>query len=156
MRFCFYHGSAATSGPRPLHYRGFTVTLRHTTRSHSDTRHDHTQTHHTITLRHTTRSHSDTPHDHTQRHHTITLRHTTRSHSDTPHSGRTPLDGWSPRRRELYLTRHNTHKGQTSMPPSGIRTHNPSKRAAAEPRLTPRGHWDRQERFNMKRILSLW
>jgi hypothetical protein len=28
------------------------------------------------------------------------------------------------------------------MPPGGIRTHNPSKRAAAEPRLRPRGHWD--------------
>jgi len=27
----------------------------------------------------------------------------------------------------------------------GIRTHNPSKRAAAEPRLRPRGHWDRQD-----------
>jgi hypothetical protein len=26
----------------------------------------------------------------------------------------------------------------------GIRTHNPSKRAAAVPRLRPRGHWDRQ------------
>jgi hypothetical protein len=25
----------------------------------------------------------------------------------------------------------------------GIRTHNPSKRAAADPRLRPRGHWDR-------------
>ena len=28
-------------------------------------------------------------------------------------------------------------------PPRGIRTRNPSKRAAAEPRLKPRGHWDR-------------
>jgi hypothetical protein len=26
----------------------------------------------------------------------------------------------------------------------GIRTHNPSKRAAVDPRLRPRGHWDRQ------------
>jgi hypothetical protein len=25
----------------------------------------------------------------------------------------------------------------------GIRTHNPSKRAAADPRLSPRDHWDR-------------
>jgi hypothetical protein len=24
----------------------------------------------------------------------------------------------------------------------GIRTHDPSKRAAADPRLRPRGHWD--------------
>jgi len=27
--------------------------------------------------------------------------------------------------------------------PGGIRTRNPSKQAAADPRLRPRGHWDR-------------
>jgi hypothetical protein len=42
----------------------------------------------------------------------ITLRHTTLR--------RTPLDEWSARRRDLYLTTHNTHKRQTSMPPSGF------------------------------------
>jgi len=30
------------------------------------------------------------------------------------------------------------------MPPVGIRTHNLSTRAAADLRLRPRGHWDRQ------------
>ena len=30
---------------------------------------------------------------------------------------RTPLDKWSTRRRDLYLTTHNTHNRQTSMPP---------------------------------------
>jgi hypothetical protein len=30
------------------------------------------------------------------------------------------------------------------MPPGGIRTRSPSKRTAAEPRIRPRGHWDRQ------------
>jgi hypothetical protein len=34
--------------------------------------------------------------------------------------GRTPLDEWSTRRRDLYLTTHNTHKRQTSMPPVGF------------------------------------
>ena len=34
--------------------------------------------------------------------------------------GRTPLDEWSARRRDLYLTTHNTHNRQTSMPPVGI------------------------------------
>ena len=29
------------------------------------------------------------------------------------------------------------------MPPGEIRTHNPNKRGAADPRLRPRGHWDR-------------
>jgi hypothetical protein len=33
--------------------------------------------------------------------------------------GRTHLDEWSARRRELYLT-HNTHNRQTSMPPVGL------------------------------------
>ena len=34
--------------------------------------------------------------------------------------GRTPLDEWSARRRDLYLTTHNTHNRQTSMPPVGL------------------------------------
>jgi hypothetical protein len=113
---------------------------------------------------------------------TIThLRHTT--------LGRTPLDEGPARRRDLYLTTHNTHKRDIHSPgwiffflsrfflwsilyffksfcpschfmfdttvhiqqtqhkhpcPGGIRTHNPSKRAAADPRLRPHGHWDRQ------------
>ena len=33
---------------------------------------------------------------------------------------RTPLDKWSARRRDLYLTTHNTHNRQTSMPPVGF------------------------------------
>ena len=34
--------------------------------------------------------------------------------------GRTPLDEWSARHRDLYLTTHNTHNRQTSMPPVGF------------------------------------
>ena len=34
--------------------------------------------------------------------------------------GKTPLDEWSARRRDLYLTTHNTHNRQTSMPPVGF------------------------------------
>jgi hypothetical protein len=34
--------------------------------------------------------------------------------------GRTPLDEWSARRRDLYLTSHSTRKGQTSIPPVGF------------------------------------
>jgi hypothetical protein len=61
------------------------------------------------------------PFDHTERNNTV---------------GRTPLDEGSARRRDLYLTTtHNTHKRQTS-----IRTHDPSKRAAEDPRLRPHGH----------------
>jgi hypothetical protein len=42
----------------------------------------------------------------------ITLKHTT--------LGRTPLGEWSARRRDLFLTTHNTHKRQTPMPPAGF------------------------------------
>ena len=34
--------------------------------------------------------------------------------------GRTPLDDWSARRRDLYLTTHDTHNKQISMPPVGF------------------------------------
>jgi len=34
--------------------------------------------------------------------------------------GGTPLDKWSAHRRDLYLTTHNTHNRQTSMPPVGF------------------------------------
>ena len=34
--------------------------------------------------------------------------------------GKTPLGEWSARRRDLYLTTHNTHNTQTSMPPVGF------------------------------------
>ena len=54
---------------------------------------------------------------------------------------RTPLDEWSAHRRDLYLITHNTR--QTSMPPGGIRTCNPSKRAVADSSIRPLGHWDR-------------
>ena len=35
--------------------------------------------------------------------------------------GRTPLDEWSARRRDLYLTTHDTHNRQISMPPVGFK-----------------------------------
>jgi len=43
---------------------------------------------------------------------TITFRHTT--------IGRTPLDEWPTRRRDLYMIQHNIHKRQTSMSPAGL------------------------------------
>jgi hypothetical protein len=44
--------------------------------------------------------------------------------------GRTPLDEGSARRRDLYLTTHNTHKRQTSMPQLGFE---PTIPASARP-----------------------
>jgi len=67
---------------------------------------------------------------------TITLRRTT--------FRRTPLDEWSARRGDLYLTTHNMTDIHA---PGGIRTHNPSKRAAADSRLRPSGHRDQHQRY---------
>jgi hypothetical protein len=64
-----------------------------------------------------------------------------RSHSRYNTCGRTPLNEWSARRRDLYLTTHNTRDRYPC--PGGRRTSNPSKRTAADPHLRPRGHRDR-------------
>jgi len=40
--------------------------------------------------------------------------------------GRTSLNEWSARRRDLYLTKHNNHKRQTFMPPAGFRHNIPA------------------------------
>ena len=62
--------------------------------------------------------------DHTQRRSTV---------------GRTPLGEWSARRRDLYLTTHDTHIRQTSMPPVGF-----------EPKIST------GERLAAARLLRLW
>jgi len=64
--------------------------------------------------------------------------------------GGTPLGGWSARRRDFYLTTNNSDKRQTSIPPERIRTRNPSKRAAADPRVRPCGHWNQQLHVQME------
>jgi len=46
--------------------------------------------------------------------------------------GRTPLDAWSARRRDLYLLTHNTHNRQTPMPTLGFETTILSRRAAVD------------------------
>ena len=61
------------------------------------------------------------------------------THNDGPQSVGLLWTSDQPRRRDLYLTTHNTHNRQTSMPLGGIRTHNLSRRAAADLRLRPRG-----------------
>jgi hypothetical protein len=83
------HGATASSGPRPLHCRGFTITFRHTTLG---------------------RLLSGRVMGPTQR----------------------PLPDNTQRSQEA-----NIHVL------GGIWTHNASKRAVADPRLRPRGHWNR-------------
>jgi hypothetical protein len=41
-----------------------------------------------------------------------------------------------------YYRPYNKHNTNIRAP-GGIQTHDPSKRAAADPRLRPHGHWDR-------------
>jgi len=60
------------------------------------------------------------------------IRHTT--------LGRTPLDEWSARRRDLW--QYNTQHETDIQAPGWIRTHNPSKRATADLPLRLHGHWD--------------
>jgi hypothetical protein len=72
--------------------------------------------------------------DHTQRRSTV---------------GRTPLDEWSARRRDLYLTTHNTHNRQASMPLVGFE---PTTPAGERPQTAqppgPALHWVYQKKTN--------
>jgi hypothetical protein len=68
---------------------------------------------------------------------------TFRDHTQWHNTVGTPLDEWSARRRDLYLT-NTQHPQQTNIHASGgIRTRNLSRRAAANPCLRLLGHWDR-------------
>jgi hypothetical protein len=64
---------------------------------------------------------------------TITLRNTTLD--------RTPLDEYSDRQRDVYLTTHNTHNKQTSISTVGFE---PAIPASEQPQtcITQRVHWD--------------
>jgi len=74
------------------------------------------------------------------------------SHSDTTNSVGPLWTSDQPDAETSTLTEHNIHKRQKSLPPGRIRTHDPSKRAAADPRLRPRGHWDRRRKYQSLRI----
>jgi hypothetical protein len=76
---------------------------------------------------------SSCPGSHQYRGFTMTLRHTT--------FGRTPLDEWSARRRDFYVTTQHSQERDIHVP-GGIRTRNPSKRMVEGPRFRPRGHRD--------------
>jgi GH43 family beta-xylosidase len=66
-----------------------------------------------------------------------------RSHTDTPHSVGVLWTSDKPEAENH--TDKQQHSQETDIHvPGGIQTRNPSKRAAADPRLRPHGHWDRQ------------
>jgi len=64
-----------------------------------------------------------------------------RSHSDTPHSVGLLWMSDQPDAQTL-VWQHTTLTKDTQTSSRGIRTRNPSKRAAADPRLRPRGQWN--------------
>ena len=76
--------------------------------------------------------------------HEVSTSHTTTHHSRYDFSGRVISSSQRP------LPDNTQNSQQTNIhPPGGIRTHNLSRRAIADLRLRPRGHWDRQyQRFN--------
>jgi hypothetical protein len=73
----------------------------------------------------------------------LLIHEVSRSHSDTPHSVGLI---WTVIRSSQRPLPDNTQRPQQTniYALGGIWTHNPSKRAAADPRLRPRGHWDRR------------
>ena len=67
--------------------------------------------------------------------HEVSISHTTTHHSRQDSSGRVIRSSQRP------LPDNTQHSQQRDFhDPGGIRTHSPSRRAAAEPRLRPRGH----------------
>ena len=77
------------------------------------------------------------------------LGHTTTHHRRLDSSGRVISPSQRP------LPDKTQHSQQTDIhAPGGIRTHNLSRRAAADLRLRPRGHWDRHINISYSRIFS--
>jgi hypothetical protein len=67
-----------------------------------------------------------------------------RSHSNTPHSVGLL---WTSDQQQRPLPTNTQYSQDTDFHAlGGIRTHNPSQRAAADPRLRQRGHWGRLAR----------
>jgi hypothetical protein len=73
--------------------------------------------------------------------HVFLIREVSRSHTRHATVSRTPLGEWSARRRDLYLTTHNSHDRYPWV--GGIRTHDHNRRAAEDLRLRTSDHRDR-------------
>ena len=69
------------------------------------------------------------------------------SRSGTTHHSRQDSSGRVISSSQRPLLDNTQHSQQTDIhAPGGNQTHNPSKRAAADPRLRPSGHWDRRRK----------
>ena len=62
--------------------------------------------------------------------------------------GRSSLDEWSARRRDLYLKSHNSHNRQTSMPTSGFETAIPPNERPRTPDLDHASIWIGKNHYN--------
>jgi len=69
-------------------------------------------------------------------------------HSDTPHSVGILWTSEQPDT-ETSTWQHIKITRDRNVSPGGIRIRNPRMQAAADPRLRPRGHWNRQTDFNV-------
>jgi hypothetical protein len=70
--------------------------------------------------------------------------------------GRTPLDGGSVRRRDLYLTAQTLYKANIDVP-GWIRTHDPSKHSAADLCLRQQVPWDqRKYKVHFLNLCTRW
>ena len=65
------------------------------------------------------------------------------THTHTHTLGRTPLDERPARCRDLYLTKYNNNENKDILAAGRIRTRNPSRPEASDPRVRPSGHCDR-------------
>jgi hypothetical protein len=74
--------------------------------------------------------------------HDLLIIKASRSHSDTPRSVRLLWTGDQPVA-ETSTWQHTTFTWDRHLCPGGIRTHNPSKRAAVNPRPRVHGDWNR-------------
>jgi len=64
------------------------------------------------------------------------------SQSHSEHHTRQDFSGWVISLMQKPLSDNTQHPNETDVPgPGGIRTHNPNKWAAADPRLRPHGNW---------------
>jgi hypothetical protein len=75
------------------------------------------------------------------------------SHSDTPHSVGLLWESDQPDA-GTSTWQHTTFTTDIHVP-GGIRTYNPSSRAASDPRLRPRGHWNRS-RIELPKIIKYY
>jgi hypothetical protein len=141
------HGATAPGGPGSPNYRGFTITLRHTTLDKTpldEWSARRTDVYVTTYNTHKRQMSMKTPLDEWSARRTDVYVTTHNSHTRQM-SMKTPLDEWSARRTDVYVTIHNTHKRQMCMP---LAVFEPTIPASARPPV-PAKSSDSAAKFQM-------